>query len=125
MHNLGSRGVIPEALKGVAWYPYLKNYEGVQEDSRMLDDKMITMDGYDDCMLGICMRFGQDDIVAYDYTKIIQKHIDDGMTDEEAVEFFNFILLNVLEIDLRPHTWDTYYIFSCPTFAVSCAKTVI
>jgi hypothetical protein len=90
MHNLGSRGVIPEALKGVAWYPYLKNYEGVQEDYRMLDDKMITMDGYDDCMLGICMRFGQDDIVAYDYTKIIQKHIDDGMTDEEAVEFFNF-----------------------------------
>ena len=90
MHNLGSRGVIPGALKGVAWYPYLKNYEGVQEDSRMLDDKMITMDGYDDCMLGICMRFGQDDIVAYDYTKIIQKHIDDGMTDEEAVEFFNF-----------------------------------
>ena len=87
---MGSRGVIPGALKGVAWYPYLKNYEGVQEDSRMLDDKMITMDGYDDCMLGICMRFGQDDIVAYDYTKIIQKHIDDGMTDEEAVEFFNF-----------------------------------
>ena len=56
----------------------------------MLNDKMITMDGYDDCMLGICMRFGQEDIVAYDYTKIIQKHIDDGMTDEEAVEFFNF-----------------------------------
>ena len=56
----------------------------------MLDDKMITMDGYDDCMLGICMRFGQEDIVAYDYMKIIQKHIDDGMTDEEAVEFFNF-----------------------------------
>ncbi len=90
MYNSGSRGVIPEALKGVAWYPYLKNYEGVQEDSRMLNDKMVTMDGYDDCMLGICMRFGQDDIVAYDYTKIIQKHIDDGMTDEEAVEFFNF-----------------------------------
>jgi len=102
MHNLGSRGVIPGALKGVAWYPYLKNYEGVQEDSRMLDDKMITMDGYDDCMLGICMRFGQDDIVAYDYTKIIQKHIDDGMTDEEAVEFFNFNQLGAWVGDHTP-----------------------
>ena len=27
---------------------------------------MLTMDGYDDCIIGVCTRFGQAPIVAYD-----------------------------------------------------------
>ena len=57
--------------------PLLEELRGVQGDSRVLNDEMVTMDGFNNCILGICMRFGQEDIVAYDYTKIIQKHIED------------------------------------------------
>ena len=51
---------------------------------------MTIMDGYDDCIVGICRRFGQEPIIAYDYEKIIQKHIDDGMTEDEAIDYFEY-----------------------------------
>jgi len=54
-----------------------------------LPEDALTMDGYDDCIIGVCRRFGQNDIVAYDYSKVIDK-LCESMTHEEAVEFFEF-----------------------------------
>jgi len=51
---------------------------------------VLLMDGYDDCIVGICTRFGQVPIVAYDKDKVIQKLCKDGMTYEEALEFFEY-----------------------------------
>lgn len=49
------------------------------------------MDGYDDCIIGICRRFGMDDVVLYDQNKVIDKLVkDDGMTYEEAMEYFDY-----------------------------------
>lgn len=53
-------------------------------------DGMLTMDGYDDCIVGICTRFGQEPIVAYDREKVIAKLMKDGMDREGAEEFFEF-----------------------------------
>ena len=50
----------------------------------------LKMDGFDDCILGICRRYGQEDIVAYDYEKVIEQNMSDGMTRDEAVEHFEF-----------------------------------
>jgi len=52
----------------------------------------LIMDGFDDCILGILERFGIDQpIVVYDREKVIAKLIDrDGMTHEEALEFYYF-----------------------------------
>ena len=50
----------------------------------------ILMNGYDDCIIGICNRFGQEPIVLYDQNKVIQKLMDDGMSGEEALEYFEF-----------------------------------
>lgn len=50
----------------------------------------IIMDGYDDCIIGICERFGQEPIIAYDKTKVLCKLVDEGMSYDEAVEFFEF-----------------------------------
>ena len=50
----------------------------------------LTMDGYDDCIIGICTRFGQEPIVAYDRAMVLNKHMEEGMTYDEAVEFFEF-----------------------------------
>jgi len=52
--------------------------------------EIMLMDGFDDCIIGICQRFGQEPIVAYDVTKIFESLIAEGMTYEEAVEYYEF-----------------------------------
>jgi len=53
-------------------------------------EDLLFMDGYDDCIVGICERAGQPPVVAYDRGKVIGKLMGDGMTYEEAEEFFGF-----------------------------------
>jgi hypothetical protein len=48
------------------------------------------MDGYDDCIMGVCHRYGQEPIIAYDLSKVLDKLVADGMTMEEAREFHEF-----------------------------------
>jgi hypothetical protein len=55
-----------------------------------LDEDMLCMDGYDDCIAGVVERFGQEPIVCYDRNKVLNKLMDDGLTSEEAVEFFEY-----------------------------------
>ena len=51
----------------------------------------LLADGFEDAIIGISERFGRDPIVAYDREKCIQVLIDrDGMTYQEAEEYFNF-----------------------------------
>ena len=52
--------------------------------------EMLTMDGYDDCIAGVCTRFGQEPVIIYDRAKIINKLMADGATYEEAEEFHEF-----------------------------------
>lgn len=51
-------------------------------------EPLLTMDGFDDCIAGVVERFGQEPIVCYDKSKLIDRMIEDGMSREEAVEFF-------------------------------------
>ena len=53
----------------------------------------ILMTGYEDCILGICNRYGQDSIVAYDLEKVLAKLMKDGMTYEEAVDWYEFNMI--------------------------------
>lgn len=55
-----------------------------------LDDDLVVMDGYDDCILGTCERFGQETIVAYDLDKVLAQLVAEGCTHEEAEEFWSF-----------------------------------
>jgi len=57
------------------------------------DQQLLTMDGYDSCILGVMERFGMEPIVCYDKNKVIEQLMGDdeeNMTHEEAVEFFEF-----------------------------------
>lgn len=58
-----------------------------------LEDHMMIMDGYDSCIAGIAMRFGYPNVLAYDYEKVIRKLVKQGMTEEEAVEWFEFNMI--------------------------------
>ena len=65
-------------------------------------DYLLVMDGYDDCIVGVVERFGQEPIVCYDKDKVIQKLQDDGMSRDEAIEFFHFNQFGSWMGDLTP-----------------------
>ena len=48
------------------------------------------MDGYDDCLIGHCQRIGQPMFAVYSVNKLIKRHMDEGMTAEEAMEFIDY-----------------------------------
>jgi hypothetical protein len=49
---------------------------------------LTVMDGYDDCIVGVVERFGQDPIVCYDKEKVLLQLEKEGMNREEAEEWF-------------------------------------
>ena len=48
------------------------------------------MDGFDDAIIGRATRVDGIDVVAYDETKVIELLIAQGMTRDEAREYFSF-----------------------------------
>ena len=51
----------------------------------------LTMDGYDDCVVGVLERHGMEPIVIYDKEKVIEKLMADGCDSYEgALEFYEF-----------------------------------
>ena len=51
---------------------------------------MLKADGLDEAIIGIGSRCGQEDLIIYDIDKVIWILMQQGMTDSEAVEFFEF-----------------------------------
>ena len=54
---------------------------------------MKLLDGHKNAELGVSIRFGQEPIMCYDYNIVIQNLINDGMTEEEATEFFDYNII--------------------------------
>jgi len=61
-----------------------------EELAEQYGDDILLMDGFDDCVVGVVEQFGRPPIVCYDRDKLIRLMVDDGMTEEEAEEFFEF-----------------------------------
>ena len=55
-------------------------------------DGLLKMDGYNDAILGKCLRFNTE-FVIYDYDKVILLLQRDGMTKQEAEEYWEFNML--------------------------------
>ena len=51
---------------------------------------MIQYDDLTPCLVGVVYRFGQPPILCYDYHQVLAQYMADGMTEEEAVEHFEF-----------------------------------
>tara|TARA_R110000823_G_scaffold253710_1_gene376137 strand:- start:114 stop:353 length:240 start_codon:yes stop_codon:yes gene_type:complete len=55
---------------------------------------MLKADGYDEAIMGVVERCGQEQVLLYDTKKIIQILVDrDEMTHEEAEDFFVYNIL--------------------------------
>ena len=67
-----------------------------------INPEALSMKGYDDCIVGIC-HFYSGDVVAYDRKKVIEKLMKrDGMTIEEAEEFFEYNTLGAYVGEYTP-----------------------
>lgn len=64
--------------------------EEIDDLADRYDSVMLRMDGYDDCCVGIVERFGMNPVLCYSVDKVIAKLVVDGMTEDEAWEFFHF-----------------------------------
>jgi hypothetical protein len=62
----------------------------IRDELAEIDPELLLMDGFDDCILGICESFGGVPVVAYDYDKVLASLQASGMTYEEAVEYHEF-----------------------------------
>ena len=52
---------------------------------------LITADGLDKAIIGTVVAFGRSETVLYSIKKILEIMMErDGMTEEEAMEFFSF-----------------------------------
>ena len=48
---------------------------------------------FDDCIIGVATRCGMDNVVVYDQGKVIKALIEDGMSEEDAQEWYEFNIL--------------------------------
>ena len=56
-----------------------------------INPEAMLADGFDDAILGMCVQFGAEPLVAYDYEKWVEILIErDGMTRIEAIDFIQF-----------------------------------
>ena len=65
------------------------------------------MDGFNDCILGLCHEFGRPAVIAYDLQKVLRKMMGEGMTESEAIEFFEFNQLGAWLGPMTPVFIDT------------------
>lgn len=53
-------------------------------------EDILLADGFDSAFIGIGSRCGQPDVAVYDAEKCVEALMADGMSHEEAVEYFDF-----------------------------------
>ena len=56
-----------------------------------INPEAMLADGFDEAILGMCVQFGSEPVVAYDFNKCVEIIMErDGMEREEAIDFMNF-----------------------------------
>lgn len=59
----------------------------------VLDDEAVIYDGFDEAVLGVSERFGEPSVIIYDKEKILTILMKDGMTYEDAIDYFYYNVL--------------------------------
>lgn len=54
------------------------------------DEELLFADGFDGAILGVCKRMNEPALVVYDAGKVLEMLEDQGMSPEEAEEYFVF-----------------------------------
>ena len=82
----------------------MEEFEKIMEKVTEANENAVLCDGLEDALVGVATRFGMEPVAAYDRAKIIDIYVKrDGMTPEEANEFFEFNVIGA-------------YVDHCPVF---------
>lgn len=63
---------------------------GLSEEDQ---DRMMWLDGLDECVVGVLERFGMEDVLVYDRALVIEALMGQGMDREGAEEWYGFNVL--------------------------------
>jgi hypothetical protein len=64
---------------------------------------LLCCDGLDEALIGVAHRFGMEPVALYDRAKVIEVFMTrDGMTWEEAEEFFSFNVIGAWVGEMTP-----------------------
>lgn len=76
---------------------FIDSTHNVDCDCNQCEEKdraqLLKVDGFDDCYLGVGDSYGEHPALVYDYNKIIKKLQQDGMSQEEAEEYYDFNII--------------------------------
>lgn len=73
------------------------------DDISELSPEALLCDGFDEAIIGLATRIGMELVVAYDIEKIIGVLMRrDGMSYEEALEFYEFNIVGAWMGDFTP-----------------------
>ena len=61
-----------------------------KEEIAEMNPEALLCDGFDEAIIGMAERINLGPVVAYDTEKIIEILMRDGMTHEEAYEYFDY-----------------------------------
>lgn len=68
--------------------------EVTQEMLMDFAEEAIVLEGFDDCIVGLTEEFGNGFRVLYSVKCIVNKLMQDGMSEEEALEYYGYNILN-------------------------------
>lgn len=61
-----------------------------REEAFQIVEGALTIDGFDDCIIGVASRCGQPDLIVYDFDKIIATLTEQGMDYDDALDYYEF-----------------------------------
>lgn len=64
-----------------------------REQIAEINPDALFCDGHDDALIGVASRFGVTSVACYDIDKVVQGLMKDGMSEDEAIEFFDFNII--------------------------------
>ena len=84
-------------------YDDIRNHEGrIQEWVAEHNEDAIIYPDMVEALIGMCEQFGRPPVAAYDFNKCIKILIDDGMDEDEAIDYFYYNTLGTWAGDSTP-----------------------
>lgn len=69
---------------------------------------MLKVDGFDEAIIGVAYRCGMEDVLAYNEHEMVRILESQGMTNEEAHEYFNYNIAGAYHGDRTPIYVDIF-----------------
>ena len=73
----------------------LNKREEISEDYGDLELLFLSEEEYDDAIIGVAHRIGQDDVIAYDYNKLCEI-VQKNMNNADIMEVMEYVEFNIM-----------------------------